>query len=196
LDEKRAVRALKQKDSDALAWIIGHYAGYINTIVYNIIGHTMTAPDIEEVASDVFFALWRNTEKVEERKLKAYLGSIARSKAKDKLRELDIALHIEDDLILVSDTTPEGTFNEQEQQLLVKKAVLSMKHPDREIFLRHYYYYQSILEIAEEMNMNVSTIKTKLVRGREKLKTALNIFNEGGCFDGEENYRSFRLHTR
>ena len=99
LDEKRAVRALKQKDSEALAWIIGHYAGYINTIVYNIIGHAMTAPDIEEVASDVFFALWRNAEKVEERKLKAYLGSIARSKAKDKLRELDIALHIEDDLV-------------------------------------------------------------------------------------------------
>ena len=36
LDEKRAVQALKQKDSEALAWIIDHYAGYINTIVYNL----------------------------------------------------------------------------------------------------------------------------------------------------------------
>ena len=157
LDEKRAVRALKHKDSEALAWIIGHYAGYINTIVYNIIGHALTAPDIEEVASDVFFALWINAEKVHEKKLKAYLGSIARNKAKDKLRELDTTLRLEDDIILVSDDTPEDTFIEQEQQLLVKKAVLSMKHPDREIFLRYYFYYQSVLEIAEEMNMNVST---------------------------------------
>ena len=105
-------------------------------------------------------------------------------------------MHIEDDLILVSDTTPESTFIEQEQQQLVKKAVSSMKHPDREIFLRHYYYYQSVLEIAEEMNMNISTVKTKLARGREKLKITLNTFNEGGCFDGEENYRPFRLYTR
>lgn len=193
MDEKKAVRALMQKDSEAFEWIIDHYTRYINTIIYNIIGHSMTASDIEEVASDVFLSLWNNAERVDAKKLKAYLGSIARNKAKDKLRELDIALHIEDDMIFVSDTTPEDMIIEQEQQLLVKTAILSMRHPDREIFLRYYYYYQSVLEISDEMGINVSTIKTKLVRGREKLKKTLT---KGGCFDGKENYRPFRLHTR
>lgn len=195
MDEKRAIKALKQREIEAFEWIIDHYAGYINTIIFNIIGHVMAAPDIEEVASDTFLALWNNSDKVDAKKLKAYLGSIARNKAKDKLRELDISVsveHIEDDIIFVSDASPEEVFLEKEQQLSVKKAILSMTHPDREIFLRHYYYYQSILEISEEMDINISTVKSKLARGREKLK---KILNEGGYFDGYENYRPFRLHA-
>jgi RNA polymerase sigma-70 factor (ECF subfamily) len=184
LDEKRALKALKQGDSEAFEWIIDHYTGYINTIIYNIIGHVMAVSDIEEVASDVFLALWKNSDKVVEKKLKAYLGSIARNKAKDKLRELNMSVHIEhieDDIIFVSDTSPENVFIEKERQHVVKTAILSMKHPDREIFLRHYYYYQSVLEISKEMEINISTVKTKLVRGREILK---NFLSEGGYFDG------------
>ena len=193
MDEKRAVRALKHGDGDAFEWIIDNYTGYVNTIIYNIIGHVMTAPDMEEAASDVFLALWKNAERIDAKKLKAYLGSIARNKAKDKLRESDMTLHIEDDIVIVSDITPEDALIEREQQLSVKKAVMSMTHPDREIFLRYYYYYQSVSEIADEMNINISTVKTKLARGREKLK---KLFCEGGCFDGEENIRPFGLYTR
>ena len=86
----------------------------------------MTTSDIEEVASDVFLSLWNNAEKVDAKKLKAYLGSIARNKSKDKLRELDVSLHIEDDIILLSDGTPEVMFIEKEQQLIIKKAILTL----------------------------------------------------------------------
>jgi RNA polymerase sigma factor, sigma-70 family len=193
LDEKEAIRELKRRDNTAFEWIIDHYTRYINTIIYNIIGQSMTASDIEEVASDVFLTLWNNAEKIDAKKLKAYLGSIARNKAKDKLRELDIALHIDDNVILLPNATPEDVMIEQEQQSLIKKAILSMAHPDREIFLRYYYYYQSVSEISDEMGINASTVKTKLARGREKLKKTLT---KGGCFDGKENYRPSGLYTR
>jgi RNA polymerase sigma-70 factor (ECF subfamily) len=52
-----------------------------------------------------------------------------------------------------------------------------MEHFDREIFLRHYYYCQPVKTIAAELEMNESTVKTRLKRGREKLKT---ILREGG----------------
>ena len=55
----------------------------------------------------------------------------------------------------------------------MREAVLSMTQPDQEIFLRHYYYCQSVSVIAEKMNMNPSTIKTRLRRGREKLRQHL-----------------------
>ena len=193
MDEKRAVKALKQGNADALEWLIECYAGYVNTIIYNIIGGTMTAFDVEEVVSDVFLALWENADKAKVNTLKAYLGSIARNKAKNKLRELAIEVPIEDDFIIVSDSTPESKLIDTEQRVRVKKAVLSMRHPDREVFLRHYYYYQGVAQIAEEMDMNVSTVKTRLVRGRQKLK---EILNDGGNFDGNENNRFAGLHTR
>ena len=45
--------------------------------------------------------------------------------------------------------------------------------PDREIFLRYYYYEQKIAEIADEMAMNAGTVKSRLRRGREKLRQTL-----------------------
>jgi RNA polymerase sigma-70 factor (ECF subfamily) len=193
LDERKAIKTLRQRNTEALEWLIGSYAGYVTAVVYNIIGHIMSTPDIEEVVSDVFLALWDNSEKVNVNKLKAYLGSIARNKAKNKLRELGTALHIEDDIILISDATPESALIAKEEGILVKKAIFAMEYPDREIFLRHYYYYQGVSKIAEEMDMNISTVKTRLARGRQKLK---DTFSEGGRFNGKENHRLAGLYTR
>jgi len=55
----------------------------------------------------------------------------------------------------------------------VRQEVDSLPGPDREIFLRHYYYAQTVQEIARQMGLNESTIKTKLRRGRMKLKDIL-----------------------
>ena len=55
----------------------------------------------------------------------------------------------------------------------MREAVLAMPYPDREIFLRHYYYGQKLEAIAQEMDMNLSTVKTRLRRGREKLRSVL-----------------------
>lgn len=41
------------------------------------------------------------------------------------------------------------------------------------MFLRHYYYGQSVSEIGAAMGRNPATIKTRLHRGRKKLKELL-----------------------
>ena len=62
--EHEALKKLKHKDERALEWFIDRYAAYVNTIIYNIIGLSMSAADIEEVSSDVFFALWVNAKRI------------------------------------------------------------------------------------------------------------------------------------
>ena len=193
VDEGSALRALKQKDDTALAWFIDRYAAYVSTIVYNIIGRIMTASDVEEVASDVFLVFWSNADKVKPDKIKAYLGGIARNKAKAKTRELGQDIPLEDDIIILSDVGPEHTFEKHEQAVMIKRTVLSLQYPDREIFLRHYYYCQPVAQIAEEMDMNISTVKTKLWRGRDTLK---EILNEGGYENGNENLRYDGQYSR
>ena len=49
----------------------------------------------------------------------------------------------------------------------------ALPDPDREVFLRHYYYAQTVQEIAHCMDLNLSTVKTKLRRGRTRLKEIL-----------------------
>mgnify|MGYP003309069198 CR=1 FL=1 len=184
VDENKMLRALKRKDEKALEWFIDHYAGYVNTIIFNIIGSFMTESDIEEVSSDVFLVLWENAKKIEKNKVKAYLGAVARNKAKEKMRENGQDIPLEEDILIISNVDLEQDFEIREQALIVKKAILMMQHPDREIFLRHYYYYQPLAQIAEELEINISTIKTKLRRGREKIKVVLR---EGGYDIGKEN---------
>ena len=192
MDEKSALRALKRGDEAALAWMIDRYAAYVSTIIYNIIGSFMTVSDVEEAASDVFLTLWSNAEKVRPGKVKAYLSGVARNKAKEKTREMGRDLPLEDDVVIVSDIDLERDIQAREQARFVRQAVLAMRHPDREIFLRHYYYCQSVFQISEEMGINASTVKTKLRRGREKLK---GILCKGGYDLGDENIRHDGSYT-
>ncbi|MCM1303503.1 MAG: sigma-70 family RNA polymerase sigma factor [Lachnospiraceae bacterium] len=185
MDEQKALRELKRGNEKALCWFIDHYVGYVNTIIYNIIGSSMSSADLEEISSDVFFTLWRNAGKITQGKAKAYLGGVARNKARECLRKAGWELHLENDLILVSGEDPEKTLQERELARFLRRAVLAMQQPEREIFIRYYYYCQSVSLIAEEMRINLSTVKTKLHRGRKRLK---EILSEGGYTVEDQNF--------
>ena len=177
VDEREALKKLKQKDESALEWFIDRYAAYVNTIIYNIIGSSMSGSDVEEVSADVFFTLWVNAKCILPGKAKAYLGGVARNKAKEYTRKIGTEVPLEDDVLLISAEDLEQDFEEKEQARLIREAVLAMQEPEREIFYRYYYFYQPVAVIAEEMDINLSTVKTKLHRGRKKLK---EILTKGG----------------
>jgi len=174
LTEAAALRELKRGSEKALEWFIDTYTPYVTAIIRNIIGDHMTMADVEEVASDVFFALWENADKVTAPK--GYLGTIARNRAKNKFRGLGLELPLEEPILLVEGDDPQAQIEKKEQRLAVKQAVLSMPHPEREIFLRHYYYYQKTEDISREMNIPLSTVKTKLRRGRIRLGDQLKTY--------------------
>ena len=174
MTEAAALRELKRGSEKALEWFIDTYTPYVTAIIRNIIGERMDMADVEEVASDVFFALWENAHKVTSPK--SYLGAIARNRAKNKFRELGLELPLEEPILLVEGDDPQAQIEKKEQRLAVKRAILSMPHPEREIFLRHYYYFQKTEDISREMDIPLSTVKTKLRRGRIRLGTQLKAY--------------------
>ena len=44
---------------------------------------------------------------------------------------------------------------------------------DKEIFLRYYYEYQTMEQIAAAMEIPIGTIKSRLSRGRRKLRQVI-----------------------
>lgn len=173
MTESKALRNLKYGSEEALGWFIEQYTPYVTTIIYNIIGAYMDEADIEEVASDVFLAFWQNAKKVRPLAVKGYLASIARNQAKNKLRGCGFTFPLEDQILIVDEITPEHAYQKKELSAAVRRAVLDMEQPEREIFLRYYYYGQKTEQIADEMNINPSTVRSKLSRGRSRLKDAL-----------------------
>lgn len=180
MEDKKLLRRLQKGDTAALSALIDRYARYTAAIVRNIIGVSMGEEDVEEVVSDVFYVLWEQAERIEPGNLKGYLSRVARNKAVNKLRERGEEMPLEDDVILSGGEEPERIFSDKEQRAALQTALLAMGQPDREIFLRHYYYCQCVADIGEAMGMNLSTVKSRLARGRKKLKTLLL---EGGHFD-------------
>ena len=173
MNEKSALSALQKGSQDGLIWFIEHYSAYVGTIISRIIGNQMSQQDVEEVASDVFLALWRQSDQVRTDNIKAYLGRMARNMALNKFREAGFTLPLEEDRVLVAENTPEGDLLKKEAADIVTREVKKMKEPEREILLRFYYYFQSIEEIAGQMQINPATVKTRLFRARKRLKEVL-----------------------
>lgn len=173
MTEGKALRELKKGSEEALCWFIDTYTPYVTAIIYNIIGDRMDLSDIEETASDVFLAFWQNARKVRPLSVRGYLGAIARNLAKNKLRQLRQDLPLEEAILAVDEISPEITVEQKELSRIVRLAVLDMDQPQREIFLRFYYYGQKTDEIAAILQMNPSTVRCKLSRGREDLKKTL-----------------------
>ena len=162
------LHGIRSGHENALEQTIDKYTAYVCTIIRNTVGTALTREDIEEVASDVFLALWDNAEKVD--KLKAYIAAIARNKAMNKIREVVDNLPLKDSLLADNGGSLEDKAISEDERRMVKSAVLAMGDTDRDIFLRHYYGTQTVSDISRETGMNEAAIKQRLVRGRTKLR--------------------------
>ena len=176
MTDSKALKLLQAGNQQALEWFIDRYSNYVGTIVKSVLQDSMSQADVEEVTADVFVTLWKNAERLFPLNIKGYLSRVSRSLAMRKLREKKQELNLEEAVLILEEDSLIEKLDREQRDELVREAVLSMKQPDREIFLRFYYYCQSVPVIAEKMQMNQSTVKTRLKRGREKLRQHLTGF--------------------
>ena len=176
MTDSKALKLLQAGNQQALEWFIDRYSNYVGTIVKSVLQDSMSQADVEEVTADVFVTLWKNAERLFPLNIKGYLSRVSRSLAMRKLREKKQELNLEEAVLILEEDSLIEKLDREQRDELVREAVLSMTQPDREIFLRFYYYCQSVTVIAEKMQMNPSTVKTRLKRGREKLRQHLTGF--------------------
>lgn len=171
--DRYLVAKLQKGNLNALDQIIDRYSAYLCAIAYNILGENLGAEDVEEIVSDSFTTLWYTREKVKPSSLKSYLATLTRNGAIDRLRSLHTTMPLEEDIAVAECEGPEAEALKKELSLVARDAVNSLPEPDREIFQRHYFLYQKTDEIADDMNIKPSTVRVKLLRGREKLRLYL-----------------------
>lgn len=173
LNEGSALARLRRGDERALEWFVERYTPYVGAIVWSIVGGRLSVQDGEEITADVFLALWRNRTKPREGMVKSYLGTIARSRAIDRLRRETGLPALEYDELDMAVDGPEGDVLAREDRTLLLAAVDALGPPDREIFLRHYYCEQTASEIGERLGMTPEAVRQRLKRGRELLRRTL-----------------------
>ena len=171
--DEMILRKMRSADPVGLEMLMDRYIPYVSAVCWNILRSCMTKEDAEEVVSDVFLAAWEQAADIRPAKVKAWLGAVARNKAKNALRKAGFDLPLEEDVLEIPDDSPGEKLDRQQEAGAVRQARDSLPEKDRQIFLRHYYYGQTVADISREMKMPQSTVKSRLRRGREKLKEYL-----------------------
>ena len=172
--ETTIIRQLRAGDPAGLEALMDAYLPYVSAVVWHILGRAMPPEDGEEVVSDVFLAAWDQAEDLRPGQIKVWLAAVARHKARNRLRQTGRALPLEGEALEIpGQADPADQLARAEEGQLVRAAVDALPNQEREIFLRYYYYAQTMPEIAQRMDLNLSTVKTKLRRGRMKLKEQL-----------------------
>lgn len=72
-----------------------------------------------------------------------------------------------------SDESVEGTFDARETAGVITRFLDGQQPLQRQIFLRRYWFGDSIAEIAKRFALREGTVKSNLFRTRERLREAL-----------------------
>jgi len=160
--------------------IIDRYTAYVVAVISKVAKERLNREDIEELASDVFAKLWerKNELNIQEGKEKAYIGASARNHTLNLLKKRGLlsTIPLEEDVIS-DNATPEKVLLEEEEATTIRQVIESLPEPDDEIFIRRYFYFEKIIDIARALNMKEQTVTTKLHRGKQKLA---KLFKERG----------------
>lgn len=174
------IKKLKQNDEKAIEELIDRYGHYTAAIVYGVSGSSLRAEDIEEVVSDVFYAIWTSRHNLlETDSLKPYLAQIARNMTRNRFSRVKNEQPLNDEILVFQAGTTDEMLIEKEKVSIVKKLMGAMKFPDKDILTAYYFWNYKLEEIAAMYALPLSTVKSKIYRGR---KTIIEYFEERGHF--------------
>lgn len=179
---KNEIKRYKNNKELDLEKIINEYSGYIYTIIKNMAKEYLSNEDVEEIISDTFFILWKNTNKLEDNKLLSpYIAGITKNLVKEKCRVINIDFDILNYENIIQDNVKIDMICEQREKIsILEKTVKQLKEDDILIFNLYYYSSMKISEISKVLNISDFNVKMKLHRIRKKIKKE---FSKGGYSD-------------
>ena len=171
-EEEKLLLRLKRKEEHSIDEAIEVYTPYLSVVLYNMVGNRLPREDIEEIVSDVFVMLWKNAEYIDLKKgtVRSYIAAVARNFAYKRFNKK------KDDTCLDELEIPDES-SAVDRHLVsseVWDAVMRLGEPDSEIFVRYYKFNEKIKDISRATGIHISTIKTKLSRGKKKLRKILS----------------------
>ena len=159
--------------------LLDDFYGYVYITVKNGVSIYLTDEDIEEIISDVFIAVWKNSRMLSNTtNIKAYLSGTAKNIIRNKYRKNEINFSISDyEEKIIDNNNLENIVENKEKDLLIKKCLKTLKEKEYKIFIMFYYEGKSTKEIAKGLNCTIGKIKVMLHRVRKKIK---KILEDGG----------------
>ncbi len=182
MTDEKIITMLFNRDETGIKEIEHRYGRYFRSIAISILNDTFAA---EEIISEVYLKAWSRIPPQRPSSIKAYLGRITRNLSINLLEKRNAKKRggEEYNLILMElSQIPGEDYSEIISKQMDLSEVLnqflhSLGDEERNIFIRRYWYFNKISEIAEGYSMSTGKVKSCLLRTRKKLREAL--YREG-----------------
>ena len=185
MEDKKIVKLLFARAENAISELSRRFGKQLYRIVYNILGNQM---DAEECTNDTYFALWNAIPPVSPDPLAPYVYRTGRNTALKRLHRetaqkrdsrYDVSLEELNGCLPGDDV--EQIIDARELGRAIDRFLKSKSRESRYIFIRRYWFGDSIGEIAKELKMKETTVSVRLTRMRNSLKEYLG--KEGYCYE-------------
>lgn len=154
------------------------YGSLCSRVSLNIVN---SVPDAEECINDSYLTVWNSIPYDRPEYFSAYLCRIVRNLSLKRL-EYNTALKRKPELVasfdelegcISSADTPESTLDAKLLGKAISDFLYLQNEQSRNIFIRRYWYFDSVKKIAEDFGIKEDKISVLLFRMRKKLKKYL-----------------------
>jgi RNA polymerase sigma-70 factor, ECF subfamily len=174
--DEDVLAALREGQISALDVLYDRYAKQVYSLAYKILA---SAEEAEDITQEVFLVLLqKNTYQSNRGALKAFLITLARSRAIDKLRHQGTRHRFLQRWKRLSAADQETSppledVSMNEQSLLLQQALSGLSDSEREILEIAYYEGMSQAAIAKRLNLPLGTVKSRSRQALNKLRQRL-----------------------
>ena len=136
--------------------------------------------DSEECVNDTYLTVWNKIPPTRPNNFTAFICKITRNLSLKKLETSNAMKRSADAIISLSEieaTLPDHSIapgiEEEELGKLISTFLWREKELDRNVFLRMYWFFDTISDIAERYSLPENTVKSMLFRSRNRLREFL-----------------------
>lgn len=182
LDDATLIALVARRNDAALGVLYDRYSRLVFSLALRIVGERGLA---EEIVLDSFVSVWRAAGSfVEERgRFVAWLMSVARHRAIDELRRLNVrpegtSVELDDTLKTPQPDLLEDVVDTRRRRELVRAVMAQLPEPQRQALELAYFGGFTQQEIAEKTHTPLGTVKTRMRLGMLKMRDELRRLDE------------------
>ena len=182
LTDEKLIRLVQNRDEAAFSELMSRYSPRIWRVV---IANSRQRRDAEEILMDVWMAVWENIDGL--RKIDSFGGwlrriaynACTRYYASNRRAQRETA-ESAPELVAHIDVNAASRFREAQLHADIREAVQHLPQRVRPTAVLYYLESWSIKEIAEELDLAIGTVKTKLRETRELLRKEFDMAPKKG----------------
>lgn len=175
MEDTQIIELFYARSEQAIKEVNAKYGTSIRRIAYKIVNNIQ---DVEECENDTYLAAWNQIPPESPKPLAAYLYRIVRNLAVKRYQSntaakrnntLDLALDELYEVIPSRSGDPATEYQTHELTKKIEEFLYTLDKEERYLFMRRYWHFDSVSEIAVQMHWRPNRVSVRLSRIRNRL---------------------------